>query len=113
MSGHKETGLGAWIRLRMSAVALVPLTIWVVYSIIELKDAPYAIFTEWLQNPFNAALLIVFLLASFYHAVLGVQEIFEDYVSDDKTRNCALWLVRLSFVILTILSVLSIAKIAF
>jgi succinate dehydrogenase / fumarate reductase, membrane anchor subunit len=112
MSG-KDTGLGHWVRLRMSAVALIPLTFWIIYSVLELKDLPYGEFVFWLQNPYNAGMLIVFLLASYYHAVLGVQEIYEDYITCEKNRTCAIWATRLVFVGLTVASIVSIASIAF
>lgn len=112
MSG-KNTGLGDWVRLRMSAIALIPLTFWIVYSILLLKGQPYGEFVLWLQNPYNSGLLIVFLLASYYHGALGVQEIYEDYITCEKTRHCVIWATRLAFVVLTVLSCVSIASIAF
>lgn len=109
----KNTGLGDWIRLRMTAVALIPLTFWVVYSILQLKNMAYGDFVLWLQNPYNTGMLIIFLLASYYHGALGVQEICEDYITCEKNRACAIWATRLVFAVLAVASIVSIASIAF
>lgn len=114
MTDHKEgSGVGPWIRLRMSAVALVPLTIWAVYSILQLKDAGYADFTMWMQNPYNAGLLILFLLISFYHGAMGVIEIIEDYVQCNKTKNFAIYASYAVSAALAIVSVFAITRIGF
>lgn len=112
MSG-KDTGLSAWVRLRMSAIALVPLTFWAVYSILELKGLPYSHFVQWMENPYNSSMLIVFLLLTYYHGALGVQEIYEDYITCEKTRKLVILVTRLAFLVLTVLSCVSIASIAY
>jgi succinate dehydrogenase / fumarate reductase membrane anchor subunit len=65
---------------RITALALVPLTVWLVYSIVSLRGVPHGEFITWMQNPLNAVLLIFFTIAGFYHAALGIQVIIEDYI---------------------------------
>jgi succinate dehydrogenase / fumarate reductase membrane anchor subunit len=105
MSDKKHGALKSWINLRISAIALIPLTFWAVYSIIKIKDLSHADFTQWLNNPINGGLLIAFLLATFYHAALGVQEVYEDYISCEKGRKLAICSTNLAFLALAVISV--------
>jgi succinate dehydrogenase hydrophobic membrane anchor protein len=54
--------------------------VWLVLNIVGLIGAPYEVFIAWLTAPVNAALMIIFILVIFYHAMLGIHEILEDYV---------------------------------
>jgi succinate dehydrogenase / fumarate reductase membrane anchor subunit len=65
---------------RVSAVALVPLTLWFVASIIPHTSSDYATFIAWLRTPLASILIILLLIAIFYHTALGLQVVIEDYV---------------------------------
>jgi len=105
-------GAGPWARLRLAAVALIPLSFWMVYSVIELRNATYDDFTLWLKNPYNMTMLVVFILLSFYHGALGTQEIIEDYVHG-KCQKPFILLKKFSLFVLAVVSILSIVKVAF
>ena len=78
--GSAKGGVGAWWAERVSAVALVPLTLWLVASIIAHTGNDYATFIVWLRTPLTAIALILLLVALFYHTALGLQVVIEDYV---------------------------------
>lgn len=78
--GSAKEGVGAWWAQRVSAVGLVPLTLWFVASIIVHTGSDYATFIVWLRTPLAAVLMILLLIALFYHAALGLQVVIEDYV---------------------------------
>ncbi len=78
--GSAKEGVGAWWAERISAVALVPLTLWFAASIIAHTGSNYATFIAWLKTPIAATLMILLLLALFYHTALGLQVVIEDYV---------------------------------
>ena len=89
----KAKGLGAsgdashhfWVQ-RISALALIPLVIWISFGIASLPEADYATVVSWLQSPINGIITLVFVVVSFYHAQLGLQVIIEDYVSSHSVR---------------------------
>lgn len=89
----KAKGLGAsgdashhfWVQ-RISALALIPLVIWICFSITLLPDASYATVVAWLQSPFNGIITLLFVVVSFYHAQLGLQVVIEDYISCHSKR---------------------------
>lgn len=89
----KAKGLGAsgdgshhfWVQ-RMSALALIPLIIWVCFSIAFLPEASYSTVVTWLQSPFNGIVTLLLVVISLYHGQLGMQVIIEDYVSCHSKR---------------------------
>jgi succinate dehydrogenase / fumarate reductase membrane anchor subunit len=78
--GSARRGTGAWRAERLTAVALVPLTLWLVASLVALGGADRVAFVAWLGRPLNAFLTILLLIAVFRHAALGLQVVIEDYV---------------------------------
>lgn len=78
--GSAKSGTDHWMMQRLTALALVPLTLWFVWSLVCLAGADYASFTAWLGNPLAAVLMIGFCLVAFYHSALGLQVVIEDYV---------------------------------
>lgn len=78
--GSAKEGVGAWWAERVSAVALVPLTLWLAASIIAHTGSDYAMFIIWLKTPLTATVMILLLIALFYHTALGLQVVIEDYV---------------------------------
>ena len=92
--GSAKEGVGSWWAQRVSAVALVPLTLWFAASIIAHTSSDYATFVVWLRTPLTAVLMILLLIALFYHSALGLQVVIEDYVHS-TTRFAAVIAVRL------------------
>lgn len=78
--GSAKEGVEYWWRERVTAVALVPLTLWFVGSIISHSGSNYADFVAWLKAPFTTLMMVLFLIALFYHTALGLQVVVEDYV---------------------------------
>jgi len=78
--GSSKDGLGHWWKQRLTAIALVPLTVWFVVSMIALAGQDRAHVLSWLHSPLNAVVFSLFLIVSLYHANLGLQKIYEDYV---------------------------------
>lgn len=77
-AGH---GLTHWWLQRVTAVALIPLSLWFMASLIMLVQSPDVIHVaEWMASPLNALLMVLFLVAIFIHAKLGLQMVIEDYV---------------------------------
>jgi len=97
----------------ITAIALIPLVIWFCLSLAFLPDANYTTVVAWLSSPFNAVLMIVTLKIGFYHAFLGMQTIFEDYISTASTRKVAIIVSNIVLISFAIIGVLSVLKILF
>lgn len=78
--GSAKHGIHAWTAERISAIALLPLMLWLVASIIVLHGASYVELVAWLRRPLSSLLMVLSLIAAFHHTALGVQVIIEDYV---------------------------------
>jgi succinate dehydrogenase / fumarate reductase membrane anchor subunit len=88
--GSAKSGSGHWYAQRVSAVALVVLGLWFLGSLLWLGDLGHAAVVRWLQSPLQAALCALFVLASAYHAWLGLQVVIEDYIGHKGVRLVAL-----------------------
>jgi succinate dehydrogenase / fumarate reductase membrane anchor subunit len=110
--GSAKKGVGHWWAARVSAVALVPLTLWFVVSIIVYVDSDYATFIEWMRSPLAASSMILLLIALFYHSALGLEVVIEDYVHSGAKFAWKI-AVRLSCVALAIIGIVATLHIAF
>ncbi|MEN8719769.1 MAG: succinate dehydrogenase, hydrophobic membrane anchor protein [Oceanococcaceae bacterium] len=78
--GSAKSGTGHWMAQRLTAVAMIPLTLWFVWSLLCMADASHEEMTLWLSTPLAATLMCAYALILFYHAALGLQVVIEDYV---------------------------------
>lgn len=108
-----NNGTGHFIWQRLSALVLIPLVIWFCLSIAFLPDASYANAIGWLSSPFNAVLMCVVLMTGFYHGALGMQTIFEDYISSEPTRHKAILISNLLLFLFAVVGIFSILNVAF
>jgi len=110
--GSAKEGVEYWWLQRITAVALVPLTLWFVIAVIRLVRADVDTVGDWVGRPLPAILLVLLLIASFYHAALGLQVVIEDYVHAELTKLGLVIAVRLlcfAFAVAGIFAVLTIA----
>jgi succinate dehydrogenase membrane anchor subunit len=115
----RATGLGSakeggrlWWAERVSAIALVPLTVWFAASLIAHSGGDYATFIAWLRTPLAATLMILLLIALFHHTALGLQVVIEDYVHSGA-KFAAVIAVRLSSFALATAGIAAALRIAF
>ena len=92
--GSAREGAAHWWAQRMTALALVPLSVWFAVSVIRLAGADHGAFAEWLASPFNAVAMLLFTVAGFHHAALGLQVVLEDYISGEGRRLAAIVAVK-------------------
>lgn len=109
--GSAKEGVAAWWAERVSAVALVPLTLWLAASIVAHTGSDYATFILWLRMPLAVILMILLLIALFYHTALGLQVVIEDYVHS-ASKFAAVIAVRLGCCAFAIAGVVAVLRIA-
>lgn len=78
--GSAGEGVGHWWVQRVTAVALLPLTVWFAWSILGLHLQSYDEVRGWLGQPWVAVLTILLVVTLAWHSKLGVQVVVEDYV---------------------------------
>lgn len=109
--GSARSGAGHWWAQRITAVALVPLTLWFLVSFAQLIRTDHAAFVDWLRSSLNAVLMIMFVIVMFYHAALGLRTIAEDYLHDDFVRVSALVILPIASLLLAITSIVAIIRV--
>ncbi|WP_372785333.1 succinate dehydrogenase, hydrophobic membrane anchor protein [Phenylobacterium sp.] len=109
--GSAKSGVAHWWAQRVSAVALVPLTLWFAASIIAHSGSDYAAFVAWLRSPLTAGLMVLLLIALFQHTALGLQVVIEDYVHSGG-KFAAVIAVRLSCFALAAAGILATLSVA-
>src|SRR5512142_197753 len=94
--GSAKEGVEHWWVQRITAVALVPLTLWFVASLVAHLGVDHASAVVWLGSPLTAIAMILLVIATFVHTALGLQVVIEDYVHHEATKIASLVLVRLA-----------------
>ena len=112
-TGSAHSGTGHWWAQRVTAAALVPLTLWFAVSLWLLPDLAYPTLRGWLAAPVSGFLAMLLVAVLAYHAELGASVIVEDYVHTPGTRLSLLLGLRGLFLVAAGLAVFSILRIAF
>jgi succinate dehydrogenase / fumarate reductase membrane anchor subunit len=110
--GAAKKGAQHWWAERVTAVALVPLTLWFVASSIAHASSDYTVFVAWLRTPLATSSMILLLVALFHHTALGLQVVIEDYVHSGA-RFVAVIAVRLGCYGLAVWGIIATLRIAF
>jgi succinate dehydrogenase / fumarate reductase membrane anchor subunit len=112
--GSAKGGSGHWYAQRVSAVALVILGFWFIASLAMLgAGAPLDAVSGWLRSPFPAAMAVLLVVVTAWHAMLGLQVVIEDYVADKGTRMVVLVALKFALVVAALIGVLAVLRIAF
>ena len=111
--GSAKEGTSHFWAQRLSALALVPLILWLCFSIASLPGMDYVSLREWLSSPFTAIMMILLICAGFFHARLGLQEVAIDYIGDHAARTVAFVAITLLAAVLAVTGVFSVLRIAF
>jgi succinate dehydrogenase / fumarate reductase membrane anchor subunit len=109
--GSARAGSHHWWAQRLTAIALVPLTLWFIFSVIHLTGATHQVVTAWLSSPLTLGLMLALIIATFHHLQLGVQVVIEDYVHDERTKLSAVLVVKALCILLALVCIVSVLKI--
>jgi len=109
--GSAKTGTTHWWLQRVTAIALIPLTLWLLVFMDLSFNSPYQQTVQWLAVPFNSVCIIAWIIAAFYHAAIGLQVVIEDYVSSEGQKIVAVWVVKLVFLFLALTALTAIFRI--
>ncbi len=111
--GSARGGTSHWWAQRVSAIALIPLGLWLCLSLAMVAGHDHWQVIEWIRSPISGTALVLTLIALFYHAALGLQTIAEDYLSVEWLKIGTIIVIRLSAIALSASAVLSVLRIAF
>jgi succinate dehydrogenase / fumarate reductase membrane anchor subunit len=109
--GTAHNGVGHWWMQRLSAIVLIPLSFWFVAYAKQLGNASYAEMSGWLAEPLHSICAIVWILAVFYHAALGLQVVIEDYIHSQWQKISCIWGVKVVFLGFALTATLAVLRV--
>jgi len=109
--GSAKEGTTHFWRQRLTALLLIPLILWFGFSLAAMP-VDYLTLIATIQHPAVTVALILLIMATFYHAQLGLQVIIEDYVSTHSTRIASIILVNFLCLLLGVIGIVAVLKIA-
>jgi succinate dehydrogenase / fumarate reductase membrane anchor subunit len=110
--GSAKEGVAHWWWQRVTALALVPLSLWFVIGVLRHLGGGVDAVHRWVGRPLPAILLIVTLIATFAHLALGLEVVIEDYVETAYAKLGLVVLARLGAIALSIAAVFAVLRIA-
>ena len=110
--GSAKQGTHHWWMQRITAIALVPLTFWLVYSLLSLTRLDHSAVTHWIASPVSSAIIILFIISIYYHAILGIRVVIEDYVESELLKICSVITINFIFIFAALVSVITVIKVA-
>jgi succinate dehydrogenase / fumarate reductase, membrane anchor subunit len=109
--GAAKEGVHHWWHQRLTSIALVPLSIWFLVSLLSLPAYDHATVIAWMGESSTALLLILLVLAAAWHSQLGVRVVIEDYVHAEGSKTLLLVVVLLAHVLLAAAGVLAVLRV--
>ncbi|MEL6868722.1 MAG: succinate dehydrogenase, hydrophobic membrane anchor protein [Pseudomonadota bacterium] len=109
--GSAKDGTDHWWSQRVSAVAMIPLTLWFAFSMLTMPDFGYFTVRSWMAAPLNAVLLLLLVGTLLYHSKLGTQVVVEDYVHGFK-KVATLIILKFIYAALAVAAVFSILRVS-
>lgn len=111
--GSAKEGTNHFWEQRLTAIALVPLGIWVAVSIAQLSGAGWPEVAAWLGHPLSGLAMILFIGVAFWHFKLGLQVVIEDYVHSESSKITLLILNTFVSFVLALAGIVAVLKLMF
>jgi succinate dehydrogenase / fumarate reductase, membrane anchor subunit len=111
-TGSAKEGVHHWWLQRLTSIALIPLTIWFVVSILSLPTFDHVAVIAWMSQSWTALFLILLVLVATWHSQLGVRVVVEDYVHGGS-KTLALVLITFIHAMVAVAGVFAVLKVAF
>lgn len=109
--GSAKSGVTQWWAERITAIALVPLSIWFIINLLGLIGASHQDVMNWIATPVTIVLLLCLIFATFHHMQLGLQVVIEDYVHNEAARFATILLVKAATILLGLIAAISVLKV--
>ena len=111
--GSAKSGTQHFIRQRLTAIANIPLTIAAVLIVISLIGHNQAAVAQILGSTLVAIIMLLFIISTFYHMMIGMQVIIEDYVHDEGAKYALLILNTFFTIAVGFSAIYAILKLSF
>lgn len=110
--GSAKSGARHWWQERVSSVATLLVTLWLLVSLLRLPSFEYELVVQWLSSPLAAVPMVLLVISTFWHIRLGMQVVIEDYVHDEALKFGSIILLNFFVIGSAVFALFSILKIA-
>ena len=104
-------GTGHWWLQRLTAVALIPLSYWLLVLLDTRINASYQQTVDWLSSPINTLAMIFWVIGVCYHSALGLQVVIEDYIPTESIQKWSILGVQITMSVITLVSLTALVQI--
>lgn len=111
-TGAAHSGVHHWYAEQVTSIALVPLTLWFIYSVLRLAGAPREAVAAWAGYPVNTVLLLALIAITFHHMQLGLQVVYEDYVNAKWLMNILILATKGAALLLGLMASVAVLRLA-
>jgi len=111
--GSAKTGVEHWWTERLTSVAMIPMTLWFIYSALHLAGHSRLEVAHWAANPINAAVMVALLLTVFRHMGLALMVVVDDYIHAPAAHMAMLLLIKGGTTLLALIGVIATLRLAF
>ena len=110
--GAAKEGVHHWWMQRLTSIALIPLSVWFLISLLALPSFDYSTVHAWASQTWTALLLVLFIPIAAWHSKLGVQVVIEDYVHGG-TKTLSIILSTFAHTLVAVAAIFAVLKVAF
>ncbi len=110
--GSAKSGFQHWWMQRLTAIVLALLTPFMVYCLAKYGVSDYSQLKAMFAQPLFSAALVVYVLALFWHARLGLQVVVEDYIHHPGLEISLQIAIKIIYSLASVAAVLAIARLA-
>ncbi len=110
--GSAKEGTHHWWAQRLTAIALIPLCVWFIYSLVSMTGMKHSVVIEWIDSPIVTVLLILFIFSLFYHAQLGIQVVIEDYIESEVLKISSIILNKFVMLFAGLVSIVAVLRVS-
>ena len=110
--GSAKESVHHWWLQRLTSIALVPLAVWFVVSLLALPSFEHVTVISWMAQSWTALLLVLFILVATWHSQLGMRVVVEDYVHGGS-KTLVLVLITFIHALVAVVGVFAVLKVAF
>ncbi len=103
----KNHALNKWLIQRVSAIVLIPLLLFLLYSLVDLVNQDYTGALDFFDSYLSTAIFALFLIFAGTHLKLGLGEIIEDYIQHENMKNNLNRIIMLISAILPLVGLVS------
>ena len=111
--GSARQGVSHWWVQRLTAIALIPLTLWFVLRVTGLSDYEHDTVRAWIATGWHPVWLILLIGTLAWHSALGVQVVLEDYVHEKGIKVAALVTSTFLHVLAVVAGTYAVLRVAF